>query len=682
MDRRTLTVTALSTEGAALWGAEVEITSTDLAGNPAPLDHGGRTTAPFTSRKITSTEGRAAFALYPSSAGRLYRVDIRYGRAVTTKYVQMPDQDSRLSDLPAYRPGIGPSEVEGAVDLPDVGEGEGEDATTGVVDIRLDGEALTVEFADGREVTWDIRHGRRYIDLGAIQVRATLLATDGPWTADEFTRSLATEGTAESFAIPQSPFDNTTFAFLRRYLAIWVAGDVDVTEFYSAGGVGQVGRGNIPLDTRTPLTVDGVDGHYYVANGQGRGLVWVGDPWRLEIDDSDILPLPEVSFITEARARLVAQGVVADWAEQGNVSPIPEDKIPGGVGVGTGGLTQAEVDERVRLLVADWAESDNTADIPADKLDNAPQPGVVDTAQLLAAVRTVVADWAEEGNLNPVPFAKLGNVDLKVAAWARAGNTDDIPASKLGNAPSGTPGEGGAGGGNSRGPLVATLTVPAGSSGPGAGGIVVESDYSSVTVPDPGWMRFPIDRLSDQSLGMWAVVEVPDGTEIGEVFIPAGAIPSTPAPAGNTAGDAYRVGRIQVGGRHLDITGRGANLVNVYEVAIGFDNSLASGGVIRLYDAVGGGGGAGGTPGLTAAQARQEAQAVTQDWAEEGNTDPIPADKLTNAPQGTLDNAAGPCADRGLGRRGEHRSGTRFETARGRGECRHPDPECLSGFDT
>ena len=79
---------------------------------------------------------------------------------------------------------------------------------------------------------------------------------------------------------------------------------------------------------------------------------------------------------------------------------------------------------------------DNTDAIPTEKLANA-------TAATTAEIDARIADWAETGNTNPIPEGKLVNapvsttaVDARIADWAETGNTEAIPADKLTNAPS------------------------------------------------------------------------------------------------------------------------------------------------------------------------------------------------------------------------------------------------------
>ena len=67
--------------------------------------------------------------------------------------------------------------------------------------------------------------------------------------------------------------------------------------------------------------------------------------------------------------------VAVSWARQGNTDIIPVDKLP----AGGGGLDQDAVDGRVRAIVDDWAESGNDDPIPADKLSNAGSAAFVAT---------------------------------------------------------------------------------------------------------------------------------------------------------------------------------------------------------------------------------------------------------------------------------------------------------------
>ena len=140
--------------------------------------------------------------------------------------------------------------------------------------------------------------------------------------------------------------------------------------------------------------------------------------------------------------------------------------------LGGGGLTEAQVDDRIEVGVQDWAESGNSQDVPANKLpaSTAGQAGIASgvanneidseagTTRLtwavnhvFRAIHRVVPTWARTGNTDPIPTAKLpasmtggldqGAVDARVEAgvadWAETGNTDDVPAGKLPGATAG-----------------------------------------------------------------------------------------------------------------------------------------------------------------------------------------------------------------------------------------------------
>ena len=102
------------------------------------------------------------------------------------------------------------------------------------------------------------------------------------------------------------------------------------------------------------------------------------------------------------------------------------------------GVSNTDIDSRI----ADWAEEGDTSQIPANKLGNAPSGGGSTTpAEIDARIQT----WARANNYDPLPGTKLVNapqrsnsyIDGRIETWARAGDTSAIPAAKLTNAPSG-----------------------------------------------------------------------------------------------------------------------------------------------------------------------------------------------------------------------------------------------------
>ena len=121
--------------------------------------------------------------------------------------------------------------------------------------------------------------------------------------------------------------------------------------------------------------------------------------WAEEGNSSDI----PVTKLTNTRS------LMADWAESDNDDPIPKSKLT-----------------NTRSLIANWAEQDNTTTIPVSKLSNA---------------RSLIVDWAEEGNNSDIPSSKLTNASsvarTVISDWAEIDNDDAIPVAKLINASGG-----------------------------------------------------------------------------------------------------------------------------------------------------------------------------------------------------------------------------------------------------
>ena len=120
----------------------------------------------------------------------------------------------------------------------------------------------------------------------------------------------------------------------------------------------------------------------------------------------------------------------ASWAEAGNLSEIPTEKIPtieksklSSTVQATldASQSQSEVDARVRAGVADFAEDGNTDEIPLSKIPT------ITKQKLSDSVQTTLDDSQDESE-----------VDARVVAgtqpWARAANADPIPSNKLTNA--------------------------------------------------------------------------------------------------------------------------------------------------------------------------------------------------------------------------------------------------------
>ena len=275
-------------------------------------------------------------------------------------------------------------------------------------------------------------------------------------------------------------FQSTTPTYTSPNLDVSLSGDPtfrDIFVFFPPANIG--------TDASVELTLS-------VNGGTARNLLFASTGDR--VNESDVTALepvfgyagPQANYLLQPRgggtgldqaavdARVTAG--VEDWAETGDVSLIPESKLPTAA---TEGLNQGEVDARVAVGVADWAEEGDTSDIPASKLDNAPG---LDQAAVDARVAAGVEDWAETGNASDIPDSKIpdgiardgevedsftgasetggtltltrrsgsnavdigvgggtglteAQVDARVAVgvldWAEAGDTSDIPDTKI-----------------------------------------------------------------------------------------------------------------------------------------------------------------------------------------------------------------------------------------------------------
>ena len=66
-----------------------------------------------------------------------------------------------------------------------------------------------------------------------------------------------------------------------------------------------------------------------------------------------------------------ARGLIQQWAQAGDVTPIPADKLTNA----PAGLSDTDA----RALIQQWAQAGDTTPIPADKLTNAPAGGLDET---------------------------------------------------------------------------------------------------------------------------------------------------------------------------------------------------------------------------------------------------------------------------------------------------------------
>lgn len=349
---------------------------------------------------------------------------------------------------------------------------------------------------------------------------------------------------------------------------------------------------------------------------------------------------------------------------------------------GMGGLDQAAVDARIQAGVEDWAEAGNTSAIPVGKLTNAPSgvdqtardaaaaaqtaadtagtaatgaqttadaaaaaaataqgdatraitgtndnfaliagkqnqlmpPNTVEaeagtattirgwTAALVrAAINAVVPAWARSGNTDLIPNDKLpatggglnqAQVDARVAAgvqdWAEAGNAELIPISKL----------------DADTPTAAAVRVGwvTGNVFSPANLATVGQTGAAITIPDPNVAEGIAVRL-----GVWVAVDA--AAKVSDILLNGESeLGATGEFA--TASTALTVGGVDGRLWASDLSGDNTTFAD-FPILV----RLAA---VTLADRID-------------ERAHAQALAVTADWAEAGNTDPIPADKLTNA---------------------------------------------------
>ena len=275
--------------------------------------------------------------------------------------------------------------------------------------------------------------------------KALILATVDQWAHEGDVSAIPKEKLTRAFDAISSHFpdwafkDNvSTIPYAKLPPGIGTAGNL-------SDPIPATGTGDFDLNAqgtgwyRIDGTLNVVNGPDYHWTGNPPGSFWLRSITVSEENDSQGQSINSVHqvFLVEGQWywRHKGDGAWTDWREvgdsatwarAGNTDQIPADKLqnaPAGAG---GGLTQAQVDARIRTLTEDWAEKGNVEGIPGAKLSNA-----------WAIIEPFVQDYAQVGNGAIVPTDKLGNVRTYIADWAEAGNTTQIPAAKLRNAPSG-----------------------------------------------------------------------------------------------------------------------------------------------------------------------------------------------------------------------------------------------------
>ena len=301
-------------------------------------------------------------------------------------------------------------------------------------------------------------------------------------------------------------------------------------------------------------------------------------------------------------------------------------------GGGGDGLSESAVDARVRAGVEDWAETNDSSLIPATKLPDIPAsklPDPTSTSKGAPVAATNTQIDSETGSTLlawSVTHVKrlIDRIIPKVVpAWARSGNTTKVPTAKVTGASDGEflKVESGAivganaptsGGTASKGTLLLsqTFTTLGGSWQLTTNSIPTTAEHKLIAV----FVKLGTDRIFS------AVVEV---EALRNLTISAAA-----ATASRAAPNAYELGIHGSNANTRVYVGRGTG--DKFAVAA---INHSSGGEIRVFSFPAGGGG--GSSGPTNSQIDARVAAGVHDWAEAGNTDAIPAAKLTNAPGGS-----------------------------------------------
>ena len=339
----------------------------------------------------------------------------------------------------------------------------------------------------------------------------------------------------------------------------------------------------------------------------------------------------------------------------------PNPPATGGVG---GGQTEAQV----RSIVSDWAEAGNTDDIPVGKLTNAPGGGSgLTESEVDDRVQAGVEDWAEDGNSDLIPATKLTNapglsesavddrVEAGVADWAEDGNADLIPAAKLANAPSGGGGDAASLSGNTTEHLFNNFSgeADAGTTLPPISDTSANWSPNGHTNVDLGRVIAADDDSTDLRVSIELQVTFPTGsTPVNQVrrsefIIPAKLFRLSVLNA-ETTGDAQVDGWVQPmplvndsGVNGLDNNHTRMMMITRGRTSEGNDRLR----IIYAGHPVGGGDSLYDTtaiyvharlePRPDSISVSGESDVAVEDWAKTGNSDLIPADKLTNAPSGS-----------------------------------------------
>ena len=195
----------------------------------------------------------------------------------------------------------------------------------------------------------------------------------------------------------------------------------------------------------------GVIGYFETAGGNAQTHRF-SSVVRIVYHPSDAPTLTSLSGLTQGEVDGRVRALVDDWAEAGNASQIPDGKIPTSIArdseIPTTSTIDSRADARIVAGVQNWARDTTTA-IPANKLSNAPSGGGgLTQSQVDGRVRAIVENFAEVGNNAQIPDSKIpssiardseipsnsaidGRARALIADWAEQGNASDIPDSKI-----------------------------------------------------------------------------------------------------------------------------------------------------------------------------------------------------------------------------------------------------------
>jgi len=259
------------------------------------------------------------------------------------------------------------------------------------------------------------------------------------------TASIVSPGTDPNFGYEQGKANQTDDDRTAEDTAIIFVGGADGLRAATdrTGGIGAGGGGirakrrpvyslntllgyDVVILNRDSQNTVGVIGYFETAGGNALNYNFVN---RVQIvyHPSDAPTLESLSGLTQAEVDARVRAGVADWAEAGNNDVLPDAKISSNIARANTVPSNSRIDSRARALIADWAESDNNiSNVPASKLGS----GTADSTKVLYGDST----WKDApsgggGGLNQ------SQVDARVGAlvenFAEVGNNAQIPDSKI-----------------------------------------------------------------------------------------------------------------------------------------------------------------------------------------------------------------------------------------------------------